>query len=81
MNPAMIGYGTQECQPGSLLGGTMIRTSKEGLKAFLENCMTPIGYALKMAQFGGKTSRSKPMRGLSWRKRNENWSKVYGDTY
>src|SRR5438309_11667420 len=41
-----------------------IRSSKDDLKKFPREAVSHIGFALKLAQFGGKPESAKPLRGV-----------------
>jgi phage-related protein len=58
-----------------------VRSSKEDLKRFPESAQSHIGFALQMAQRGGKHSDAKPMRGFGGASVIEIVEDYAGDTY
>ena len=58
-----------------------VRSSKEDLKEFPETAQSHIGFALQMAQRGGKHSGAKPMRGFGGASIIEIVEDYGGDTY
>ena len=58
-----------------------VRSSKEDLKNFPDTAQSHIGFALQMAQRGGKHSDAKPMRGFGGTSVIEIVEDYAGDTY
>ena len=54
-----------------MLNLTWIGSSKEGLKAMPEKIRKSIGYALRVAQLGGRPEGAKPLSGFGSAKVNE----------
>lgn len=68
-------------EPEKLRPVVWVRSSKEDLKKFPETAQSHIGFALQMAQRGGKHSDAKPMKGFRGARIIEIVEDYAGDTY
>lgn len=68
-------------KPEKLKPVVWVRSSKEDLKKFPETAQSHIGFALQVAQRGGKHGGAKPMRGFRGASVVEIVEDYAGDTY